>query len=147
MPKELVQLARVNNCEQPRDFYSNKPGPVNPPYLYGVAKGNIEDSAVFWCIRDNDNDKKYVLMFMVKERGEPRSAGELEWVNPPMGLSLYQPNDLQIQESVFELIRKEDAIHMPKDKRFEDRYIMSSYDGISEIFVMKNGRWMILQRH
>ncbi|MDQ7004722.1 MAG: hypothetical protein Q9N67_07325 [Ghiorsea sp.] len=147
MPEELVKLAKKNNCSQPNDFFVNKPGPIDPPYLYGVVDGNAEDSAVFWCVRNDKGHKKYSLMFMLRTENGPKLSGELRWINSPMGLSFFNAKNPEAIINRYVEIGKEDAASMPKDERFEDRYIMNSYDGVAEIFVMENGRWLVSQQH
>ena len=147
MPEELSHLAEANGCSQPRSFFIGRPGPIKPPYVYGVAKGAIEDSAVFWCVRVNEEGKKkYLLMFMVREVTGPSLAGKLDWLNPPMGLSI-QEADCVMERNRFKPLTQKDAQTMPKSNRFEGRNIISSYDGVSETFVMKHGRWWVSQSH
>src|SRR2546427_6711086 len=49
MTQELTEFAAKNNCTQLSDFFDRRPGPVNPPYVYGYLPGDEESSAVFWC--------------------------------------------------------------------------------------------------
>jgi hypothetical protein len=64
MPRELVDFAHANGCT-PIDNFFERPGMVNPPYVYGWLSGDQEKSAVFWCKRAEKNDKPYILMFNV----------------------------------------------------------------------------------
>jgi hypothetical protein len=145
MPEELNELARANNCEQVSDYYLNSPGPVAPLYVYGIASGHPDDSAVFWCRRKTRSGVKYVLMFMLrdKEKGV-RHAGEILWMNFPRGLSVYT-GDIEALKGLIQL--KESQESLPDDRKFVGRGVLSEYDGVEELFVNKNGTWFVRQRH
>src|SRR5947207_9312945 len=66
MPRELVDFAHANGCA-PIDSFFERPGMVNPPYVYGWLSGDQENSAVFWCKKAEKNEKPYILMFKARD--------------------------------------------------------------------------------
>src|SRR2546422_11095056 len=72
MPQELIEFAEKNNCTQLSDFFDRRPGPVNPPYVYGYLPGDEENSAVFWCKNTEPSKHLFSLVFVVRD-----SEGEL----------------------------------------------------------------------
>ncbi len=52
LPEELLKLARQKGYEQVTDFYINRYGMINPPYVYGYLPGDEENSAAFWCQKE-----------------------------------------------------------------------------------------------
>jgi len=142
----LVSLATRNQCEQLDAFYKNKPGPLRPPFIFGVANGANENSAAFWCKRkEKDGSIVPVLMFMVIDNDWIiHKAGELEWINHAKGLSVYFVAGTL---KGFNKLSNEQQANMPKDKRFEGRGVTSSYDGVGETLVMHIGEWWVRQLH
>lgn len=87
MPQELVGFARASGCEPINDFF-DRPGMIDPPYVYGWLAGDKERSAVFWCQRPDDRAHPYRLMFRPADPGQLGCPATIEWRNPPGGLSI-----------------------------------------------------------
>src|SRR4051794_7353741 len=62
MPRDLVDFARANGCA-PIDNFFERPGMINPPYVYGWLPGDKEKSVVFWCEKASKDRKLYNLLF------------------------------------------------------------------------------------
>ena len=48
LPLELAALAESLGCEPVPGFFE-RPGMIDPPFLYGIRPGPREQSAAFWC--------------------------------------------------------------------------------------------------
>jgi hypothetical protein len=64
MPRELVDFAHANGCTPINDIFE-RPGMVNPPFVYAWLPGNPADSAAFWCKKTEKSAKPYKLLFKV----------------------------------------------------------------------------------
>jgi hypothetical protein len=145
MPRELVEFAERNACRQIQDFFE-RPGMVKPPFVYGYAPGPKENSAAFWCERLKDGERRFVLMFLIKN-GSDRVAKcpkEIEWANPPRGLDLYKNTGESLADFMYV---DEPHARGPRDGRLIHSAIRSEYDGVEEIFYCHRGRWLVRQRH
>ncbi|MEO1019498.1 MAG: hypothetical protein AAFY56_17670 [Pseudomonadota bacterium] len=67
LPLGLTKSAGDNNCAPVTGFY-DRPGMVEPPFVYGFLSGEREDNAVFWCEFDEGDDKYYRLVITHSER-------------------------------------------------------------------------------
>jgi hypothetical protein len=145
MPEELVESATRNNCRQISDFF-DRPGMVKPPYVYGYALGREQDSAAFWCERIKGDKRQFVLMFRLKNESNvmARCPKEIEWMNPPRGLDLYQNRRESLADFVFISEPRERG---PREGRMKYSAIRSEYDGVEEVFYCHEGRWMVRQKH
>lgn len=146
MPQELVEHAAEQGCRQIANFYSDRPGPVNPPFVYGYLPGPEEDSAVYWCEKGPKDHPTYVLVLMFKrENGDvARCPRRVEWVNPARGLSIIRGKRLTLDDFVpLDNPRQ----RPPKGIRVTHPAIRSEYDGVEEIFYCHQGRWFVRQRH
>lgn len=145
MPREFVQYAEAHGCLQLSDFF-DRPGSVNPPYVYGYLEGNEEDSGVFWCKKKIADDKPYLLMIFVRHTRASWSncPQHIEWWNPPGGLSIHQEKSLTLGS-----FTKVADLHQsgPKKQRLEHNAIMSSYDGVSVVFYCHKGEWFFRMLH
>ena len=61
LPQDLEALAELMDCGPVPGFF-DRPGMVEPPYLYGYVPGWKGNSAVFWCYRSED--EPYLLVAM-----------------------------------------------------------------------------------
>jgi hypothetical protein len=148
IPAELVKFAEIINCSHISDFYE-RPGPVNPPFVYGYLPGNEEDSIVFWCKNTESSKHPYSLVFLVRDsEGELRQLPEcpfrIEWDNPPRGLSVYK--DRRTTLKGFINVRNPNE-KVPEAVRLSHNAIMSYYDGVSELFYCHKGAWFVRQSH
>ena len=145
MPKELVQHAEKNDCSQVNEFF-NRPGMLNPPYVYGYLSGEEENSAVFWCQKRIADDKPHVLLVFMKGPPDSRSTcpQEIEWWNQPGGLSLYLEKSANL--GMFKYLRDPQRSG-PSNVRLTHKGIMSSYDGVSTMFYCHKGEWFFRLTH
>src|SRR5713101_4951509 len=96
MPRELVDYAHANGCS-PIDNFFERPGMVSPPFVYGWLAGSPEHSAVFWCKKTEPSDKPYKLMLKVSDPKQLAGCPvEIEWWNPPRGLSIETRSHLDL---------------------------------------------------
>lgn len=143
MPQELVQFAGAKGCSQVDDFFA-RPGMIDPPYVYGYAPGDEEDSAVFWCQRQMNGKRQYVLQFMYKKKVPASGCADyIVWPNPPRGLSLVKSDRLTSDYFVY----LDDRTSPPKGIPFAGPAILSTYDGVSAWFYCHQGRWLVRQTH
>ena len=149
MPQELIEFAEKNNCTQLADFFDRRPGPVNPPYVYGYLPGDEENSAVFWCKNTGSASHPYSLMFMHRDSEmELRKLKEcpfrIEWDNPPRGLSVYKNRRTTLEGFVY---LDDPKRKVPENVRLSHNGISSYYDGVTELFYCHQGKWLVSQSH
>jgi hypothetical protein len=140
MPRELVDFAHANGCT-PIDNFFERPGMVNPPYVYGWLSGDQEKSAVFWCKRAEKNDKPYILMF--KARNPKQLAGcpaIVEWWNPPGGLSIETRRRLALRNFRYVTVPQRAG---PASVVTNAKVIVNYYDGLTDVFYCYKGRWLV----
>jgi len=140
LPDELLNLADESGYSQVAGYYENRPGMVEPPYVYGYLPGYKQDSAAFWCVRD---DGAYILKFMYKEKPDKGCdcPDEIVWHNPPKGLSIYKDESVTLDRFVYIDNPKE---HGPEGVHLKHNAISSEYDGVAQIFYCHEGRWMVM---
>ena len=144
MPSELVSFSEKKNCSQVEEFFA-RPGMVNPPYVYGYAPGDEEDSAVFWCERRSDGKRQYVLQFMYKKDApDARCADQIVWTNPPGGLSLVKTGKFI---SDYFTYLNDPKKSLPKGIAFTGTSVLSTYDGVSTWFYCYGGNWLVRRTH
>lgn len=139
MPRELVDAAHANRCDPINNFY-NRPGMVNPPYVYGWLSGESEESAVFWCRSMGKSDKPYKLV--IKVRNSKLLAGcpaAIEWWNFPGGLSIETPTELSLNAFHYVATPKRNG---PRETIHQAKVIVSYYDGLTDVFYCHKGRWL-----
>jgi hypothetical protein len=143
MPRELVDFAHAGGCVPIDDFY-DRPGMVNPPYVYGWLAGDPENSAAFWCKKLEKSDKPYFLM--IKAMNAKDLAGcpaKIEWWNAPAGLSVETRKNLSLGELryVAEPTRAGPVAVIPVAK-----VIVNYYDGLSDLFYCHKGQWLVASK-
>ena len=141
MPKDLVDIAEQNGCEQISNFFE-RPGQVDPPYVYGYLPGDPENSAVFWCKKKPgvSTDKPYLLLFASLGSTTPLECpSQIEWWNPPAGLSIYRAGDLSLEDFHYIENPKKSG---PKKTLARGPVVLSSYDGLEEYFYCYNKKWL-----
>lgn len=145
MPDELSAYATKNGCQQVADFFK-RPGMVNPPYVYGYFSGLAEDSAALWCQTGQGDDRKFMLLIMMKKR-DPEFAkcpAKIESRNYPGGLSIYRNKQTTLDDFVYLADPKRRG---PKNIKLSANGILSEYDGVEELFYCHKGEWLVRQRH
>lgn len=142
LPDELIEEAKKNDCSQVEDFYK-RPGMIKPPYVYGYLPGDEENSAVFWCKKNNK--EKFLLVVMSKEDDKLLKCSKaIEWANYPRGLAIYNNPNTTLDEFVYIRNPKKKP---PKNLKLKENAILSEYDGVSELFYCYEGEWLVRQRH
>lgn len=146
MPRELVEHARVLGCLQIEDFF-DLAGMIGPPYVYGYLPGHIEDSAAFWCEKNQDGTRRFFLAVVEGKRAQKNTLGcprLIAWHNRPGGLTIYRD-----PEETLEGFRYIDA---PTEKAPPGRHVIhnaiqSSRPGQSTTFYCDEGRWLVRSQH
>jgi hypothetical protein len=152
MPRELVEFARTNGCAPINDFFE-RPGMINPPFLYGAVPG-AADSAVFWCKRIGESDRPYKLIFAVRSQGgltlpDPKQLGGcpaiIDWWNSPAGLSIETQRNLELRYFGYVDTPKQAG---PTIVVAKARTILSDNgDGLVSTFYCFRGRWLVDIQH
>jgi hypothetical protein len=145
MPEELVGLAKLKGCEPVSDFFLNRPGMIDPPYVYGYVPGPKKNSAVAWCHEQN-GQRKFFLVFMNKEQGHDlaKCPDKIEWKGYPFGLSIYKGGQ---DETLDNYVYLENPRKTGPRQRLKNPAVMSSYDGTSIIFYCHQAQWLYRVRH
>jgi hypothetical protein len=140
MPRELVDFANANGCAPIDDFFE-RPGMVNPPFVYGWLPGDPADSAAFWCKKTEKSAKPYKLIFKVRDPKQMAGCPTtIEYWSPPRGLSIEIRNRLELGDfrSVIEPKRP-----LPKSVVVNAKVLVSEYDGVSDVFYCYGGQWLV----
>ncbi len=145
MPEELIEIAKSLNCDQVFGFYNERPGRLEPPFIYGVLSGDRENSAVFWCM-NKLNPRIYKLILVFRKSFHDRWNHEiiLETRNNPNGLSIVK--NCKISLDNFRYIENPSK-RGPKNVLPSSNVILSCYDGVEEYFYKDSGHWLICVRH
>ena len=140
MPEELIAIAANCNCEQVDNFY-NRPGMIEPPYVYGFLPGEQENSAVFWCRKKNTSGK-YLLVLASRKNIIDKWRYEIiiETTNYPSGLSIVKKCKIPLDKFFYISDPKK---HGPKGVLPNSNVILSTYDGVSEYYYNHMGSWLI----
>jgi hypothetical protein len=138
MPRELVDFAAKNGCRAIGKFF-DRPGMLDPPFIYGWAEGDRENSAAFWCQRQNSNS--YRLMFKVRDpKLMSGCATMIEWTNLPAGLSVEVRPNLAL--NAFR-DATDPKLTKPTGEVKNVRVIVNYYDGLTDVFYCHRGRWLV----
>lgn len=135
-PEELRVLRENAGCG-PVPGYFDRPGMVEPPYLYGWLPGKRESSAAFWCFRGGVNDERPYLLVLV-ENG--RISETIPWEIFPGGLSLHDSSAIPLSDFLF--IDEPAQRSGPAGKMTEFPPLRSEYDGVITLFYRYDGRWL-----
>ena len=147
LPEELLLYANKRGYRQVTDFYKNRPGMLNPPYVYGVLTGHKEDSAAFWCERTVNNRIKYFLIIMITNEPNQdvcKCKNIIEWHNYPGGLSVFDDPNTSLDEFYYIDNPKK---NLESGNFMKGRGILSEYDGVETLFFCYNGKWIVRMRH
>lgn len=140
MPRELVDFARANGCAPIDDFF-DRPGMINPPYVYGWLPGDPENSAVFWCKKTEKDGKPYILMFKPADSKQLRGCpAVIEWGDPPGGLSIETRARLALVKFRYVNAPKRNG---PSSVVTRARVLVNYYDGLSDVFYCYRGKWLV----
>ena len=131
LPAELAALASELHCGPVKGFF-DRPGMIEPPYLYGYVPGPKENSAVFWCSKGEDGP------FLLVAMRDGAIHSYLTWWGDPMGLSLdtLEHRDL----STFSYVDGGES--GLRGEYTQHRAIVSRYGGVVVLFYEYEGRWL-----
>jgi hypothetical protein len=144
MPRELVEHARQNGCDQVADFF-DRVGTVGPPYVYGYLPGPEDGSAVLWCQRRVAGRRQFFLLIMTRNESQgvfdaARCPRRIEWTSGyPGGLAIIQ------SEAFLQEFRYLDAPGRPGPKgvRAAGPAIRTEFDGTGSLLYCHKGRWLL----
>jgi len=133
IPEELSKLSESIGCRPVPGFW-DRPGMVEPPYMYGVLDGPKEESAAFWSYCKSQ-EKPYKLA--VVKSGKIVST--VSWQNYPGGLSIHSSQRMPLSEFRFV---DNPAERGPNDKMTQHAPLRSEYDGVITLFYQQGERWL-----
>jgi hypothetical protein len=142
LPKELLEIAKKNGCNEVVGFY-DRPGMVNPPYVYGYLPGPEENSAAFWCEKKQGERRLFFLMFMTRgdAREQMKCSDKIEWkITFPGGLSIWR--DMNTTYEGFEYI-DDSKKELPKKNKLAGNAVLSEYSGVELLFYCYKGQWIV----
>ena len=146
MPRELVEFARQNRCEQIDDFF-DRTATVDPPYAYGYLPGPAMSSAVMWCQTRENGKRQFFLLVMLKNETQQAYEGSkcprrVEWLEGyPGGLRIYP--GAEFLEKFVHLRQPQKP--GPKDVRMNGNAIWSEYGGTGSVLYCYQGQWLVKQ--
>lgn len=145
LPKELLEIAQRNGRKEVTGFY-DRPGMINPPYVYGYLPCGEENSAAFWCEKKGKGERRFFLMIMRKGNKceELKCPDKIEWHNFPRGLSIYKGTNTTLEDFYYVNDSKRKP---PKTEKLMHNAILSGYDGVEELFYCYKGEWVVRIRH
>ena len=142
LPASMSERAAEHGCQPlSTDFY-DRPGPVHPPYVYGVFPGRWEDmSGAFWCRNNEGGD--YKLVFINRGDTEVRCPLVLAWARPPRGLRV---GDENVPLDSFRYVSDSERLVAPGDTTTYPP-LVDTYDGVSTLFYCHEEDWVYKRRH
>ena len=160
LPQELRNLAVTIGCEAVPGFY-DRPGMIDPPYLYGYLPGNKEETAAFWCYRKQAKES-YLLVFVegLGQARQGRVTSTIPWSAFPGGLSRFDTKNVYWYDS--EGVRLSDSEHLPlsefryvdnpkehgpEEKTTKYTPVQAEYDGVVVLFYQDGDRWLFKVFH
>jgi hypothetical protein len=144
MPDELLKIAKKCDCEQVDNFY-NRPGMIDPPYVYGFLPGEQENSAVFWCQKEHATPKYQLVLASRKTFFDDWSYEIItKTENYPKGLSIVKNCKITLDKFYYISSPKKSG---PKGVLPSTNVILSTYDGVEEYYYNHKGSWLISIRH
>ena len=138
--RACVDFAHANGCEPMDDFFE-RPGMIDPPYVYGWLAGDKERSAVFWCKKIGDGKKPYRLMF--KPADSKQLAGcpaTIEWQDTPGGLSIETRPRLALRDFSYVSTPSRTG---PASVVTSAKVLVNYYDGLTDVFYCYRGEWLV----
>jgi len=143
LPADLAGAARAHSCG-PVDGFFDRPGLVDPPYVYGFLGRVRERSAAFWCQR-HETPRAYLLVFVwSSQAGDSLQCPDsILWTRFPGGLTLSPEHSMSLDG--FKYV--DDKKPVPPGQHTAWPPVISDYDGVSELFYCYMGRWVYQVRH
>ncbi len=140
MPQELVEAVRSSGCEPISDFFE-RPGMIDPPYVYGWLAGDKEKSSVFWCKQADDGLTPYRLMFIPAKSQQPGGCpAVLKWHDAPRGLSIEKRARLVLRK--FRYVDTPTR-QVPPHTVADAKVLVNYYDGVRDVFYCDKGSWVV----
>ena len=137
LPADLRTLADTVGCGPVPGFFE-RPGMVDPPFLYGVQPGPREESAAFWCATETSPRYRLVVV------GQGAVVAVIEWQHYPGGFSLAERADWDVGD--FRYVTAPEQ-YGPRGMRTEFAPLWSEYDGAVTMFYRHEGRWLFRMLH
>jgi hypothetical protein len=129
LPEDLREIASDLGCREVEGFH-DRPGMVEPEYLYGYFEGPKEESVVFWCQDVVDGRYRFVA---VKEG----TIDSFNWQNFPGGLSM----SAKVEWDLSRFRSVEDGVSSGLEGKTVLAPIQAEYDGVITLFYPVNGVW------
>lgn len=144
MPDEIVKFAEANGYTQFEDFYNNRPGQVDPPYVYGYIPYDEwhekYNSVAFWCKKIGEKDRKAYLIFARREGYfDFKIEDILEFWGAGGGLLIRNDTVSTLDEFYFWKTEKPGPLGI----KLTHPLVISYYDGIATDFYKYNGEWLV----
>jgi hypothetical protein len=140
MPRELIDYAKARDCTSISEFFE-RPGSINPPYVYGILAGDEEESAAFWCKKSKPGEKPYLLLI---KASNPKALADcpdhVEWRDVPGGLSVERHVRINLGEFRYVADRSRS---IPSEVVQNATVLRNSYDGLTDRFVCHKGQWLV----
>ena len=146
VPKDLYQYADSLNCDQVSDFYEDRPGVADPPFVYVDTLSEWwEGTSAVWCRPRGSRPNRYTLLFRFGEgRGTfarcPNRIDNREHIG---GLSVVRRPSLSL--AVFHYV--DQPTQSGPSVPATDAMIHETYDGIGTLFYCYEGRWLAFGLH
>ncbi len=140
MPRELVEFGITTGCV-PIDNFFDRPGMVNPPYVYGWLPGDQGKSAAFWCKNTGKSAKPYSLKFKVSDPKRMQGCpAAIDWSDFPGGLSVETRSHIALSDfhSIVSSQRTGPSVEVSNVK-----VLVNYYDGLSNTFYCYKGDWLV----
>lgn len=131
LPRDLGSIAASIDCRAVPDFYS-RDGMIGPPFVYGVAAGNPESSAGFWCYRPSVRSTHLVIV------RNARVVAEFSWWNFPDGLSVVELTNVDL--TGYRHLGDPERLATPQTVA-RARAVRSEYGGSYTLFLEVGGTW------
>lgn len=141
LPLDVRAAADNFHCEEIAEF-AERPGMLDPPYIYGYVGDKKSESVVFWC-RDKKVPRRFKLVVHTRNPAF-QCPPVIETNSYPGGLSLFSDESLSL--SLFSYVASgKKASSVPQRPR--GKFIRSHYDGAEDIYYCSDGQWLHLFRH
>jgi len=139
LPRDVRSAVEQYGCVEVPDFF-DRPGMVEPPYVYGFAVGKQKDSFAFWCRVEPTG--KFRLYAIAKSASLGCDALIVESDNYPGGLSVVPAGKMTLNDFKDVATGKKGPASVPKAP-----VLKSAYDGAEDYFYCHEGRWFRQFRH
>jgi len=142
LPESLRKIAKENQCSQISDFY-DRPGPIDPTYVWGYPTPDQDSGAVFWCKKASKDDN-YLLVIWDREKIGPTCPSTIEWLNYPGGLSIIYDKRIPLSKFRYWGNPKKTG---PPNVYTSGPIIHNEYDGVGSEYYCHEGQWLFRQFH